>query len=78
MSRHQDFKEVVFVKHTKSKGPTGPVISKDQKKLMFDFEETPTVKRFGKENGKLVQSARLSKKLTQKQLANQINEKSRS
>lgn len=73
---HQDFKQVVFTKRDKARsGPSSAGISKAQKSLMYDFGETPEIKRFGKENGKLVQSARLGRQMTQKQLANQINER---
>lgn len=49
------------------------VISKVDKLLMDD--DVPQVKKFGTENGKIVQNARLSKNWTQEQLANQINER---
>lgn len=81
MDHHQDFKEVVFTKAGKggNKGGGGggsyAGMSKEKKALLYDFEETPTVKRFGSENGKLLQAARLAKQLTQDQLAHQINER---
>lgn len=73
---HQDFKQIVFTKNTKkneqSRQPS-VVISKTQKQLLDD--DVPQLKKFGTENGKILQAARLGKKLTQEQLANQINER---
>jgi putative transcription factor len=76
---HQDFKQVVFTKGGNRPGGIGPGsykgLSNEKKALLYDFEETPTVKRFGSENGKIVQAARLAKQLTQDQLAHHINER---
>ena len=62
---HQDFKQVVFTKGGNRPGGIGPGsykgLSNEKKALLYDFEETPTVKRFGSENGKIVQAARLAK-----------------
>ena len=80
MNPHQDFKEIILVNPSSKKNkivPSQPsvVISKLEKQLLNDDEEGPKLKTFGKENGKLLQSARTAKRLTQEQLANQINEK---
>nr|QOI90473.1 hypothetical protein HWQ62_00337 [Pyramimonas orientalis virus] len=72
---HQDFKEIVFsTKKPEPRAGSRIEISKLQKELLND-EDIPKLKTFGKENGKLLQSARLGKKLNQEQLGNQINER---
>lgn len=80
MNPHQDFKEIIFKNKASSKNKSvssqpSIVISKVQRQLLNDDEEGPKLKTFGKENGKLLQSARTARKLTQEELANQINEK---
>ena len=81
MNPHQDFKEIIIRNPSSQKNKVissqpSVVISKVQKQLLNDDgEESPKLKTFGKENGKLLQSARTARKLTQEQLANQINEK---
>ena len=82
MSHHrgaQDFKQVVFTKTTKGSSGGGggnyAGLSNEKKALLYDFEETGGLKRFGAGNAKIVQAGRLAKGLTQEQLANQINER---
>tara|TARA_Y100000389_G_scaffold184616_1_gene203234 strand:+ start:263 stop:601 length:339 start_codon:yes stop_codon:yes gene_type:complete len=81
MDPHQDFKEIILRNPSSKKdkivsSQPSVVISKLQKQLLNDDEEGPNkIKTFGKENGKILQNARTSRKLTQEQLANQINEK---
>jgi len=80
MASHQDFKEIILKNPSSQKNRVissqpSVVISKVQKQLLNDDEEGPKLKTFGKENGKLLQSARMARKLTQEQLANQINER---
>jgi len=80
MNPHQDFKEIILKNPSSQKNKIissqpSVVISKLQKQLLNDDEEGPKLKTFGKDNGKLLQSARTARKLTQEQLANLINEK---
>ena len=71
---HQDFKEIVFTKkkETKSHNPS-VIVSKTDRQLLDD--DVPQLKKFGTENGRIIQTARLAKKWTQDQLASQINER---
>lgn len=73
---HPDFKQIIFTKNTGKKNENQGskiVISKVDKELMND--DVPQIKRFGRENGKIIQNARMAKKWTQDQLAQQINER---
>lgn len=79
MNSHQDFKEIIIRNPSTQKNKNvssqpSVVISKLQKQLLND-DEVPKIKTFGKDNGKIIQNARTSRKMTQEQLANQINEK---
>ena len=77
---HQDWTPVVFKKTIKTKPATTQVAvqpnqqNKDRVK-MSDDDEMPQVKTYGKEYGIRVSQARVEKKLSQQQLATQINEK---
>jgi putative transcription factor len=72
---YQDFKEITFKKNNEStKKGSYIIVSKLEKELLKD-DEIPHLKMFGKENGNILQNARTARKLTQEQLANQINEK---
>ena len=72
---HQDFTEIVFRKNKRLPND-GPKIEVSKKqKILDDCNDVHALKLFGRENGKLLQSARLNAKLTQEQLANQIHEK---
>jgi ribosome-binding protein aMBF1 (putative translation factor) len=76
-SFNQDFKEIVFSKNKSvrpSSSRTRVEISKVHKELLND-EDIPKLKMFGKDNGKILQSARVGKQLTQEQLAVQVNER---
>lgn len=82
MDSHQDFKEIILrnpssqkQQHKNVSSQPSVVISKLQKQLLSDDDEGPKIKTFGKENGKILQNARTSRKMSQEQLANQINEK---
>lgn len=79
-----DFKQVILRKSKPNTGENGcgssngkvrVEITKHQRALMSDDDDTPKLKYFGSENAKLLQSARLGKRMTQQQLANIINEK---
>jgi ribosome-binding protein aMBF1 (putative translation factor) len=76
MNPHQDFKEIIFQNKSDTKKNTSQkiVVSKLQKELLQDGD-IPKLKLFGKDNGRLLQNTRTIRKLTQEQLANQINEK---
>jgi putative transcription factor len=69
---HQDWKDVVFKKPEKKQKKPHFEKSKIQKQLEED--DIPKLKNFGKDNGKLLQQARMIQKLTQEQLAKDINE----
>lgn len=69
---HQDWKEVVFKKPQPKKSHTLFEIPKKQK--LLEQDDIPVLKTFGIDNGKLLQQARMGKKLTQEQLAKDINE----
>lgn len=79
---YQDFKEIVIKnkkenkKDNKKNGSLQEkiIVSKLDKELLKD-DEIPQLKKFGKENGKILQNGRTAMKLTQEQLGNQINEK---
>lgn len=77
---HQDFKEIILrnpsaqKKLSSSSNKPNVVISKIEKQLLND-DEMPTIKYFGKDNGKTLQNARISKGWTQEMLANNINER---
>ena len=76
MDNHQDFKEIVLQKKVVPKNTSlqKVVVSKQHKELLQD-DEIPKLKMFGRDNGKTLLNARTSRKLTQEQLAHQINEK---
>ena len=71
---HQDFNQIVFIKNKRIQNDN-PKIEVSKKQKLLNDNDVHTLKLFGKENGKLLQSARLNAKLTQEQLANQIHEK---
>lgn len=69
---NQDFKEIIIEKKKNYNNHHKIEITKQQQTL--DVDEQPVLKMFGKNNGKLLQNGRTIKNLTQKQLANSINE----
>ena len=68
-----DFKEIVIQKKKKSIN-TQPKIEISKKDKLLNSDEQQPLKTFGKDNAKILQSGRTAKKLTQKDLANRINE----
>lgn len=68
-----DFKEIVIQKKTKFVN-TQPRIEVSKQDKLLNSDEQPVLKTFGKENARTLQNGRLAKKLTQKDLANKINE----
>lgn len=78
---HQDWEPVVLKKKTtKTKAETTQIAIQPNKQnpdrvKINDEDDMPQVKTYGKEYGISVSKARVEKKLSQQQLANQINEK---
>lgn len=71
---HQDFDQIVFKKNKKLHNDQ-PKFEMSKKQKLLNENDVHALKTFGRENGKLLQMARLHSNLTQEQLANQINEK---
>ena len=78
---HQDWNTIVFnakpkVDNTvKASAPTSlkPIIISEQAKIEADIDSGKLPKTYGSEYGQRVQKARCEKKLTQEQLAQQLN-----
>lgn len=68
-----DFKEIVIQKKTKIVN-THPKIEISKQDKLLNSDEQPVLKTFGKDNAKILQNGRMAKKITQKELANRINE----
>ena len=68
-----DFKEIILQKKTKTVN-TQPKIEISKQDKLLNSDEQPVLKTFGKDNAKTLQNGRMAKKMTQKELANKINE----
>lgn len=68
-----DFKEIILQKKTKTVN-TQPKIEISKQDKLLNSDEQPVLKTFGKDNAKTLQNGRMAKKMTQKELANRINE----
>lgn len=68
-----DFKEIILQKKTKTVN-TQPKIEITKQDKLLNSDEQPVLKTFGKDNAKTLQNGRMAKKMTQKELANRINE----
>jgi ribosome-binding protein aMBF1 (putative translation factor) len=69
-SFHQDWEPIVFKKHEKKKGPSGPSRAQklDENKEAFDDH-----KKIQKGLADAIKNARIQLKITQDQLAKQVN-----
>jgi len=76
---HQDWNSIVLNPKNKSaepvEKPKGPVLISQQAKIEADIDAGKLPKTYGHEYGQKVQKARCEKKLTQDQLAQQLNVK---
>jgi len=76
---HQDWNPIILnpikEKQTYVEAPKSPVIISQQAKIEADIDAGKLPKTYGHEYGQKVQKARCEKKLTQEQLAQQLNVK---
>jgi ribosome-binding protein aMBF1 (putative translation factor) len=74
MNSHQDWNTVTFTKTPKKSKPTGkPSHTGNSSIILNDNDEIVKIKLVPREIGILINTARNVKKLTRKQLANQLN-----